>query len=53
MKGLPLFSSTPLCGTSFTTPTITGQSSGFSGRPPKMNLPLTAEPLGKNFRAKL
>ena len=53
MNGLPLFSSTPLCGTSFTTPTITGQSSGLSGRPPKLNRPPIAEPFGKNFRAKL
>jgi hypothetical protein len=53
MKGFPLFSSTPLCGTSFTTPMIVGQSSGFAGRPPKANFPPMAEPLGKNFRAKL
>ena len=53
MNGLPLFSSTPLCGTSFTTPMITGQSSGFAGRPPKANRPPMAEPFGKNFRAKL
>ena len=46
MNGLPLFSSTPLCGTSLTTPMMTGQSPGCAGRPPKLNFPPTADPFG-------
>src|ERR1044071_6494698 len=49
MNGLPLFSSTPLCGTSLTTPTIVGQSSGLAGRPPEGNAPPDGGRVGKDL----